>query len=77
MVPLQRPVRKDALRNHLALALICLVAFPFVCYDQGLKIGFWLSIVGFFLWLVKSIYGLTVISRRLKRYRASQIQEKR
>ena len=34
-----------------------MVVFPFVCYDQGLKIGFWLSIVGFFLWLVKSIYG--------------------
>lgn len=68
---------RDALRNHLALALICLVVFPFVCYEQDLQIGFWLSIVGFFLWLVKSIYGLTVISRRLKRYRASQIQEKR
>ncbi len=68
---------KGASENHIALSLICLVVFPFVCYDQGLKIGFWLSIVGFFLWLVKSIYGLTVISRRLKRYRASQTQEKR
>lgn len=57
---------RDSLRNHLALALICLVVFPFVCYEQDLQIGFWLSIVGFFLWLVKSIYGLTVISRRLK-----------
>ena len=68
---------KGASENHIAMSLLCMVAFPFVCYDQGLKIGFWPSIVGFFLWLVKSIYGLTVISRRLKRYRASQIQEKR
>ena len=68
---------KGASENHIAMSLLCMVVFPFVCYDQGLKIGFWLSIVGFFLWLVKSIYGLTVISRRLKRSRASQIQEKR
>ena len=68
---------KGASENHIAMSLLCMVVFPFVCYEQDLQIGFWLSIVGFFLWLVKSIYGLTVISRRLKRYRASQIQEKR
>lgn len=68
---------KGASENHIALSLLCLVVFPFVCYNQGLKIGFWLSIVGFFLWLVKSIYGLTVISRRLKQYREDRKQERR
>lgn len=67
-------VRRDlyaigASENHIALSLICIVVFPFVCYDQGLLIGFWIAIIFFLLCLLKNIYGLMLLKRRLQRQR--------
>ena len=55
----------EALENHMAISLLCGAVFSFVCFDRGRVIGAWIVIAVSFLFLCKSIYGRTVISRRL------------
>ena len=58
---------KNALVNHLFATILCAVVFPFIGYLKGSRILPYIEAAAFSLWSLKSIYGLVIINRRLKR----------
>ena len=60
---------KTTLINHLLLAIICEVVFPFICYLREWRILLFIAAAAFSFWILKNVYGLVIINRRLKHWK--------